>query len=71
MQMQSGYDKENAQPDLVRQVCTILEVKNPSKLVQTVQKLQTVLRCVPKMEQYIREIGRIVFPELKSSERDK
>jgi hypothetical protein len=49
----------------VPQICKILEVKNQAKLLPTVAKLNTVLRCVPKMESLIREISHTVFPELR------
>jgi hypothetical protein len=59
--------KENIEPQTISRICQILDVKDVSKLVPCVQKLNTVLRCVPKMEHLIREVGHIVFPELQNS----
>lgn len=51
---------------IVEQVCQILALKNPNHLVKAVQKLEKVLRAVPHLEAFIKEICNLVQHSTKT-----
>lgn len=50
---------------IVGDVCKVLSLKDPRHIVRSVAKLEKVLRAVPQLEQFIKEICNIVFPDIK------
>lgn len=56
---------------IVTRLWQILNVKKAANLVRVVQKLEKVVRAVPRMETFIKEIGLIVEPNLKDEKNNK
>lgn len=50
---------------IIDEVCGVLGLKNPKLIVRSVKKLEQVLRAVPQLEKFIKDVCTIVFPELK------
>ena len=50
--------------ELLNCVCKIFGIGSYDQLIPCAEKIETVLRCVPKMEGMIREIALTVHPEI-------
>ncbi|CAG9325830.1 unnamed protein product [Blepharisma stoltei] len=55
---------------LISEICKILTLKDPKHIIKAVVKLEKVLRAVPHLERFIKDVCVIVFPELRE-ERNK
>lgn len=60
----------NDTKSIITRLWNILNVKHPKNLVRVVQKLEKVVRAVPRMEKFIKEVGLIVMPKLKDEKNN-
>jgi len=49
----------------VAEICRIFGIKNERTLLPSINKIEHVLRCVPRLEGILREVTVIIFPELE------
>lgn len=58
-----GYGENQG---IIEEVCRILSIKQPGHIVPAVVKLEKVLRAVPQLEKFIKEVFQIVSLDEKS-----
>ena len=54
--------------ELLTHVCDVFGISSYDQVVPCAEKIEAVLRCVPKMETMIREIALTVHPEIQSNQ---
>jgi hypothetical protein len=50
---------------VLQEICHILAIKHPHHILKSVTKLEKVVRAVPKLERFIREVCGFIYPSLK------
>lgn len=50
---------------VLEEICHILAIKHPHHILKSITKLEKVVRAVPKLERFIREICAAICPNLK------
>ena len=56
---------------VLEEICRILAVKHPHHILRSVSKLDKVVRAVPKLERFIREVCGYLCPTIKDEERKR
>lgn len=60
--------KQSASPGLIQEICHKLEVDSPSQLMKSIEAMQQILKALPSIEQFVKNVVQEVLDDSATSQ---